>query len=101
MYDNSLRLIDRKGNLFKLSQGEYVAPETIENVYSRAKGVAEAFVYGEALRSYLVALFVIDLEYVLPYAKANGIEGTKEELCADKRIVDHLLKNALEEGKKA
>ncbi len=43
-------------------QGEYIAPEKIENVYVRSRLVAQAFVYGESLKSSLVAVIVPDQE---------------------------------------
>lgn len=56
--DGALKLIDRKKNLFKLSQGEYVSPEKIENCYLRVKGISEIVVFGDSLSNYTVGVIV-------------------------------------------
>ena len=42
-----LKIIDRKKSIFKLAQGEYIAPEKIENVYQQSPFIAQIFVHGE------------------------------------------------------
>lgn len=48
--NGTLKIIDRKKHIFKLAQGEYIAPEKIENIYQRSEPVAQVFVHGESLQ---------------------------------------------------
>ena len=66
--NGSLKIIDRKKNIFKLQQGEYIAPEKVENVYLRAKGVQEVFVYGDSLQIFCIAIIVPDKHHIMEYA---------------------------------
>lgn len=57
-------MIDRKKNLFKLSQGEYVSPERIENCYLRVKGISEVVIFGNSICDYCVGVIVPEYTFL-------------------------------------
>ncbi|NXY31639.1 ACSL5 ligase, partial [Pomatorhinus ruficollis] len=103
--NGTLKIIDRKKNIFKLAQGEYIAPEKIENVYVRSAAVAQVFVHGESLRSFLVGIVVPDAEMLPEFAGKLGVKGSFEELCKNpavkKAILDDLIRLGREAGLKS
>lgn len=81
-----LKIIDRKKNIFKLAQGEYVAVEMIETILIRAKYIMQIFIHGDSLKDYLVAIVVPDAETVLPWAKANGLPSDMATLASHPKL---------------
>ncbi|KAL2769265.1 long-chain-fatty-acid--CoA ligase 5 isoform c [Daubentonia madagascariensis] len=79
--NGTLKIIDRKKNIFKLAQGEYIAPEKIENIYIRSRQVLQIFVHGESLQSSLVGVVVPDPDVLPSFAAKLGVKGSLEELC--------------------
>lgn len=63
------KIIDRKKNVLKLAQGEYISPERIENVYLGSTALLQmAYVHGDPQQDCLVAIFGIDPVTFAPYA---------------------------------
>ncbi|XP_032429872.1 long-chain-fatty-acid--CoA ligase 5 [Xiphophorus hellerii] len=96
-----LKIIDRKKNIFKLAQGEYIAPEKIENVYVRCSPVAQVFVHGDSLQSSLVAIVVPDADVLPGFAKSLGIQGAIEELCKNTEIKKAIVTDMTKLGREA
>ncbi|XP_036911066.1 long-chain-fatty-acid--CoA ligase 1 isoform X3 [Sturnira hondurensis] len=99
--NGTLKIIDRKKHLFKLAQGEYIAPEKIENVYQRSEPVAQVFVHGESLQSFLIAIVVPDIETLGHWARKRGLEGSFEELCRNKDVRKAVLEDMVRIGKES
>ncbi|GAA6087865.1 long-chain-fatty-acid--CoA ligase 5 [Tachysurus ichikawai] len=96
-----LKIIDRKKNIFKLAQGEYIAPEKIENVYIRCGTVAQLFVHGDSLQSCLVAIVVPDAETLPGLAEKLGVKGSFKELCKNQQIKKVILSDLVKLGRDA
>jgi len=71
--DGKLQIVDRKKNIFKLAQGEYIRPEYIENVYKLSSFVGNVFVHGNSSETYLVGIVWPDMEVMEGWCKQNGL----------------------------
>ena len=106
MFDENgcLKVVDRVKNIFKLQQGEYIAPEKIENIYVRSKYVAQVFVYGNSYKSNLIAIVVPEETVVNEWAAQNNVEGDFKTLCMNKQlkktVIDDMTKLGKEGGLK-
>ena len=94
-------------NIMKLSQGEYVAPERIENILSAPSIIAQIFVYGHSLQSYLLAVVIpdpINLAKIASSILRKEILGTDlvalDEAVKDERVVKVIFDMLTEESVK-
>jgi len=69
--NGTLSIIDRKKNMLKLSQGEYIALEKVESGYKNT-WCAQVWVYGNSYHSFLVAVVVPDPGTVVPWLTSQG-----------------------------
>ena len=73
--NGALRITDRKKDMFKTSNGKYVAPSAIDATF---KGicpyVSQLVIDGEG-RSYCVALIALDADAIHAWANENGMGG--------------------------
>ncbi|XP_064475839.1 long-chain-fatty-acid--CoA ligase 5-like [Ornithodoros turicata] len=97
----ALVVIDRKKDMFKLSQGEFIAPERIENIYSMLDTIATVFIEGHATQSYCVAIAIPDEIKLRELAASLGINPKVElnELCSTREVRRAFLKKMQKVGK--
>jgi long-chain acyl-CoA synthetase len=94
-HGNAFRIIDRVKNMFKLQQGEYIAPEKIENKLAKCKYIEQLFIYGDSLQSYLVGILVPNSKDVIDFFKNKGINNVTKENYKDYFEDPDLIKDIL------
>jgi long-chain acyl-CoA synthetase len=98
--DGTMKIIDRKKNIFKLSQGEYVAVEVVESAYVQSPLVASVWVYGNSFESFLVAVVVTQKQAIEDWAALNGMSGDYAEFCNDPKARRYIQDELNKTGKK-
>lgn len=81
-----LKVIDRKGDVFKLANGEFVTPSQIEMSLLSTAEVSQVAVYGDPSRFKLVAIVHIDDEAFLRWLEDEGVEWDLQEQSWPKRL---------------
>jgi fatty acid CoA ligase FadD9 len=70
---DQLVYLDRRNNVLKLSQGEFVTVSTLEAVFGDSPLVRQVYVYGNSARAYLLAVIVPSEEAL----SRHGVAGVK------------------------
>lgn len=95
--DGHFYVTDRLKDLFKLSNGKYVAPLQVESLLKQSPLVAQAVVVGSG-RKQVGALIVPDWDTLRQTLKDEKIDadGTREELCDIAQVVKRVQRDAVE-----
>ncbi|KAK2966514.1 hypothetical protein RJ640_019043 [Escallonia rubra] len=81
--NGSMKIVDRKKNIFKLSQGEYVA----------------IWIYGNSFESFLVAVINPNKQAVERWAEENGVSGDFDSLCENPKVKEYFIGELAKIGK--
>ena len=91
MKNGELFLTERIKDLFKTSNGKYIAPQLVESLLLVDKYIDQVAVIADD-RKFVSALVVPEFRLVEEYAREHNIKfETREDLCADRRIRDFLM----------
>ncbi|SMR53124.1 unnamed protein product [Zymoseptoria tritici ST99CH_1E4] len=97
-----LKVIDRKKNLVKTLNGEYIALEKLESVYRATTVVGNICVYAAQDQNKPIAIIVPAEPALKSLAKGNGIDGHGlGDLCHNRKMNDAVLKEMQATGKKS
>lgn len=82
-------IIDRVKNIFKLSQGEYISPEKVENVLILSEYLTACFIHGDSTKDYAILIACVDPAKVKEWAKAEPTE----EMCKNPEFIDLIVQD--------
>ena len=89
--DGELYLTERIKDLFKTSNGKYIAPQQVESLLLVDKFIDQVAVIADQ-RKFVAALVVPEFRMVEDWAKENHVPfGSREDLCANEKVQKMLM----------
>ncbi|KAL8947839.1 MAG: hypothetical protein Q9222_005924 [Ikaeria aurantiellina] len=97
-----LRVIDRKKNMVKTLNGEYIALEKLESIYRSSPLVANICVYAAETQTKPIAIVVPAEAALKALAKQLGIDGgdSVDSLAGNEKLRDAALKQVQDDGRR-
>eukprot|EP01122_Echinamoeba_exundans_P006720 TRINITY_DN1946_c0_g1_i2.p1 TRINITY_DN1946_c0_g1~~TRINITY_DN1946_c0_g1_i2.p1 ORF type:complete len:958 (-),score=94.72 TRINITY_DN1946_c0_g1_i2:1203-4076(-) len=96
--DGRVKVIGRKKQIFKLSQGEYISPERIENTFLRSPFVEQVFVHGDSIRTFLVAVVVVNVAVLMAELRCKNIAIHEDSIVHSAEAKDLVLSDLIRCG---
>lgn len=96
-HDGHFYITDRIKDLFKLSNGKYVAPLQVESLLKQSPLISQPLIVGSG-RKQVGALVVPDWDALKEEMAAEGhdVKRSREELCDDPHFVKRIQKDAVD-----
>lgn len=87
-----LKITDRKKEIFKTSQGKYIAPQRIENMLCASRFIEQAMIVGDG-EKYAAAVVVPAFAFVKEWAsrKKLNVGTTNEEIAANADVMARIM----------
>mmetsp|Transcript_89887 Transcript_89887/g.159931 ORF Transcript_89887/g.159931 Transcript_89887/m.159931 type:complete len:815 (-) Transcript_89887:109-2553(-) len=92
--EGTLKIVDRKKNMFKTSLGEYVPVEEVEKTYQDNCGFADfVFLPKETKVAYVGLVVVVSdsIRGVMKWAEETGVKGSEAEVVASDKFRQYLF----------
>ncbi len=100
VHNRFLKITDRKKEIFKTSQGKYIAPQMIENKLKESRFIEQAMVIGEN-QKFAAALIVPSFAFIREWAERKGLTFENNEAIANSEEVKSRIMQDVEEMNKS
>ncbi|CAF1105727.1 unnamed protein product [Adineta steineri] len=87
-----IHVIDRKKNFFKLSQGQFISPESLECIYLQSLFIEQIYIYGNGLENSVKAVVVPNKQYAQIFATKHNLDSI-DPINSQKLFYDAILED--------